>query len=503
MTARIVIGIDCSTTACKAIAWDAHGNASSEGRAPIALDNPAPDAWQQDANAWWDATTRALSDCVAGLESSTSVLGLCVTHQRETFVIADERGVPLHPALVWMDSRCRAQVRAATARIEASRIHEISGKPPCITPSLYKLLFLLAEHPELSAKQPRLYDVHAFLVERLTGRFATSLAAADPLGLVDMRRQSWSEELCALADLGSGQLPELVQPGSEIGRVRDEVAAACQLPRGLPVIAGAGDGQSAGLGAGIVAPGRAYLNLGTAVVSGVLSREYRIDPAFRTLYGASPGTYFLETDLKGGTFTLNWLVERLLGPQAPSLAELEARARELPPGADGLLLVPYWNGVMNPYWDDDASGITVGWHGGHGPEHLYRAMLEGIAFEQRLHTSGVERVSGPIDELVVMGGGAQSELWCQLLADVIRKPIVRAKSPEATALGAGVLAAAAVGLHRDLDSAVAAMTGTGERFVPGEQAGFYDRLFREAYAPLYPALRPALEALSRLRAQSP
>jgi xylulokinase len=235
----------------------------------------------------------------------------------------------------------------------------------------------------------------------------------------------------------------------------------------------------------------------------VLSNQDRIDRAFRTLYGAAPGTYFLETDLKGGTFILTWLARQWLGRETHSvstaLAELEAEARKLPPGADGLLLVPYWNGVMSPYWDDDASGITVGWHGGHRPAHLYRATIEGIALEQRLHADGVEQAAGPIHELVAMGGGAQSDLWCQVLADAIGKPIVRSRSSEATALGAGVLAAAAAGLHPDLPAAIAAMTATGERFSPGENRDFYQRLYREAYAPLYPALRQSLEALARLR----
>lgn len=496
----VVLGIDSSTTACKAIAWDAAGRARAEGRAALELENPEPDGWEQDAESWWRATTRAARDAANALGDTHEVLALCVTHQRETFVVTDERGQPLHPALVWMDARCRAQVRAATARLAPERIHEISGKPPCVTPSLYKLAFLLERTPELGARTPRVLDVHAFLAWRLTGRCATSLAAADPLGLVDMRARRWSPELAALAGIEVGQLPELVEPGETLGALTPEAAAACGLPAGLPVIAGAGDGQAAGIGAGITAPGRAYLNLGTAVVSGVLSNTYKTDPAFRTLYAAAPGTYFLETDLKGGTFILSWLAERWLGSDvAGTLARLEAEARELPPGADGLLVVPYWNGVMNPYWDDDATGISVGWHGAHGPAHLYRATIEGIALEQRLHTTGVERAAGTIEELVVMGGGARSDLWCQILADVLAKPIVRAKSSEATALGAGVLAAVAAGLHPDLASAAAAMTGTAERFTPGALASFYDSLYREAYAPLYPALRPALAALARLR----
>jgi sugar (pentulose or hexulose) kinase len=243
------------------------------------------------------------------------------------------------------------------------------------------------------------------------------------------------------------------------------------------------------------------------VVSGVVSREYRCDLAFRTLYGAAPGTFLLESDLQGGTFTVSWLVERWLrrggGAEARSfdavLEELEADARSIGPGADGLVLVPYWNGVMDPYWDDGASGIVIGWTGSHGPAHLYRAILEGIAFEQRLRVAGLERSASPVHELVVLGGGSKSDLWCQILADVLDRPVVRASSTEATALGVALLGAVAVGLHDDLDSAVRAMTSTGARFDAGPAREHYQRLYRDVVQGLYPALREPLQRLAELR----
>jgi len=507
---ELVLGIDCSTTSSKAIAFDAHGRAIAEGRAPIALHNPAPDAWEQDAEQWWTATTAAVRALLhtLGQGSKNRIRALCITHQRETFVLTDETCRPLHPALVWMDARCRPEVTEAISQLGAARLHTQSGKPPCTTPSLYKLLFLLRRGaPALAAKNPRILDVHAFLAWRTTGRMVTSLASADPMGLVDMAARDWSDEILSLAGLTRAQVPELAAPGDEIGRLTRSAAETLGLEPETPVIAGAGDGQAAGLGAGIAGPGRAYLNLGTAIVSGVLSLDYRIDRAFRTLYGAAPDTFLCETDLKGGTFTLSWLTERLLGVAGEqaneALSSLEARAGALPPGADGLLLVPYWNGVMNPYWDDDASGIMVGLHGGQDAAHVYRAVIEGIALEQRLHTEGVEAATGAIDEFVVMGGGSRSDLWCQILADVLQKRVVRAGTSEATALGAGMLAARAAGLHADIKSAALAMSTRGEAFSPGERAPFYDRLYHEVYKGLYPALAGALGRLAALRAAAP
>jgi xylulokinase len=249
----------------------------------------------------------------------------------------------------------------------------------------------------------------------------------------------------------------------------------------------------------------AYLNLGTAIVSGKPSRTYRTDRAFRTLFAAIPGSYLLETDLKGGTFTLDWLADRLLGGGSLAagkdrdevLADLEERASQLPPGASGLLALPYWAGVMNPHWDDDASGALVGLRGDHGPEHVYRAILEGIAMEQRLHTEGVEAAAGPIATLIAVGGGARRGLFAQIVADVMGRTLVRPRAAETTALGAAMLATVGAGIHRSALAAAGAMTSRGDTIAPGADQSRYDHLYRSAFAHLYAALAPVLRTLAK------
>lgn len=505
----LFLGIDCSTTACKAIAWDSAGHAVAEGRAPISLHNPGPDAWEQDASSWLHSTKLAIREVTTtlGRLGSARIRALSITHQRETFVLTDEAGTPLHPALVWMDARCRPEVEILGSKVGNARIHAISGKYPCTTPSLYKLQHLLTRlAPEIAKNPFRVLDVGAFLIWNLTGRCVTSIASADPTGLVDMRSRRWSTELLSLLGLSEEQMPKLVEPGEAIGEIGAEIALNLGLPVGTAVFAGAGDGQSAALGAGILGPGKAYLNLGTAIVSGVVSPEYRIDAAFRTMMAAMPFAFLYETDLKGGTFTLSWLVEKLLGREPREsrevLSQMENEAASIPRGADGLVLLPYFHGVMNPYWDDAATGLLFGLHGGQGPAHVYRAILEGIALEQRVFMEGVEKASFPITEMVVLGGGSRSVLWCQILADVLDKPIRRAGTSEATSLGAGILAAYGAGLFSTIDAAAAAMTSEGEVIFPGEGRAFYDRLYRDVYVTLYPALRDAMSNLSKLREAS-
>jgi xylulokinase len=159
---------------------------------------------------------------------------------------------------------------------------------------------------------------------------------------------------------------------------------------------------------------------------------------------------------------------------------------------------------MSPYWDGSATGVIVGWHWGHGREQLFRAIEERIAYEFRLAMNGVEAATGQrIGEYVILGGGSQSGLWCQIMADVLGAPVVRAHTAEATNLGAGILGAYGVGWYDSVEGAAAAMTDVAERFEPDSAtARTYDRLFEEVYRPLYPAVQEPLQRLARLRAEA-
>ncbi len=505
MTADLVIGIDCSTTASKVIAWDRTGRMIAIGRRSFDILAPRPGWGEQDATTWWSATVAAIQRVVAQLDPAR-IAALCVTHQRETFVPVDAAGVPLRPAILWLDERSRPQLAELDRRFGHDALHRLTGRPPSMTQSLPKLLWLVDHEPGIARSASRIVDVHAFLVHHLTGEWITSLASADPMGIVDLAHGRWADDLIAEIGLRPDQFCPLVPPGTVVGAVTAEAAAATGLRAGTPVVAGAGDGQAACLGAGVTGPGRAYVNLSTAVVGGTVSTRYLTDLAYRTVAGVISGTFLLETALRGGAATLSWFVERFAGGQLPDdpYATYDTEAAELGPGAGGLMLVPYWNNVMNPYWDPAATGITIGWTVAHRRHHLYRAILEGIAFEYRLGIDGLQVSTGdPITEHVVLGGGSRSALWCQMLADVLGRPVSRARSADATNLGAAILAATALDWHPSIETAATAMTGTVDVFAADtETHPTYDRLYRDVYRGLFPALRPLIDRLSELTATS-
>lgn len=507
MAADYVVGVDSSTTATKAVVWDPEGRAVAEGRATFPMAMPHSGWHEQNAEDWWCSTKTALKAAASKVDPSR-IAAIGITHQRESFVCTDGDGHPLRPAILWLDGRAYGEVK----RYGSERVHEITGKPPDATPAFYKLLWLREHEPDLLGRTAKVLDVHAFLVHRLTGEWSTSWACADPLGLLDMRSFDWSDELLSDIGLLREQLPGLVPPGAIVGELEEKAARETGLPAGLPVVGGAGDGQAAGLGANVTQPGRAYLNLGTAVNSGTYSEEYAWANEYRTLCGPIPKTYTLETLLRGGTYTVNWFAGNFGGIRPAEwgldlTAEqvLEVAANAVPPGSEGLLVLPYWNAASTPYRDPQASGVIFGLRGVHKKAHVYRAILEGLAFEQRSLTEGMEKgVGRPTEKLLAMGGGSRSPLFCQIVADVTGRDVTVCREAETTCLGAGMLAAAAVG-GNDIRASVEAMSAEGATYEPDEKrAALYERIYTGVYsqlykrvAPLYPALVEAIDPVER------
>jgi xylulokinase len=496
MTPDLVIGVDASTTAVKAIAFDISGHELVQSRKPYPLSTPEPGHCEQDAEDWWTALTAALS-AVAEAVGPERIAALAIAHQRETFTLIDAGGRPLIPAILWLDERARPQVARLSQKLGRENIRDWSGKPPDPTPALYAVAWLAEHRPETLRDAAAIVDVHGFLVHRLTGRLVTSTASADPLGLLDLATGTWHPGLVEAASLKPSQLPELVPPGAVAGGLTDAAAKLTGLPSGLPIIAGGGDGQAMGLGMGVFAEGRAYLSLGSGVVGGTYASALRTSDAFRSLVAPSGKGFMLETVLRSGMQLVDWIV-RTTG--SASAATLEKPAAAIPPGSDGLLVLPYWSGVMSPYWDEAARGAIVGLSLDHTPAHLFRAVLEGIAFEQAIATDAMEAAIGAkLSPVTAAGGGTNSALLMEIMATVLERPLSVSPVNEAAALGAAMLGATAAGWFANADEASAAMVAPATRVVePVPSLASAYRARKDIYRDLYRATRDVHARLAAL-----
>lgn len=304
--------------------------------------------------------------------------------------------------------------------------------------------------------------------------------------------------------LSPEQLPQVVRPGTVIGAVSESAASATSLRSNTPVMAGGGDGQSAGLGVNALGGGRAYLNFGTALVGGIYSSEYRIGKAWRTMGSCTGEGYYLETSLRAGTFLIDWFTRevcRATGDSAALLRELESEAAAIPIGSDGLLAVPYWGAVMTPYWDPLARGCWIGLSGSHRRGHLFRSLLEGIALEQALVTGMIENATGTsVEEFIAIGGGAASDLWCRIMADATGKCVRRSSTLEASSLGAAICAAVGTGMYASAKDAANAMCDKALRETRpcAENCTRYADLL-STYRELYHNLRETFTKLAHFR----
>jgi len=486
---RYVVGIDSSTQSVKAIAWSMDGTPRAEGRAPHEILTPKPDHAEQNADDWWTSGAKALRELTSKIDAGR-IDGIAISNQRETMVLLDAAGRPLAPATLWLDSRARPVVKAFADEIGAERMHAISGKPISIIPCAYRLRYWREHEPKLLDEAAQILSVHDFLTQKLTGEASASWTSADPFGIFDITAKEWSRDILDPIGVPLSKLPRAHKPGTMVGTITGEAAAATGLRAGTPVYAAGGDGHCAGLGVNAIAPGVVYLNLGTAVVGGTWSKTAEISRYWRTLVSPSGEGYLLESCQRGGAYFVNWLLDTFAGGRAdPAIFEaLEAQARRIPIGSGGVTVSTYLLGCMDPHWDEDARASFTGLGAETGMGHVYRASLEGITLEFARAVDQMRSMGVAIDRIVAIGGGASSPLWVKMIADSTGLPVIRGLSGEASALGAGITAAVGAGWYGDFHAATAAMTHVAEQVDPtaadaqawtdlsARQASLYDRL---------------------------
>jgi sugar (pentulose or hexulose) kinase len=492
MSKNLVIGLDCSTTSIKAIAFDKNGKVAARALEAIPLFSPKPGYFEQDPDDWWQSSLKAIKTITRQVDPER-IIALTISNQRETFVPLDRKGKILRPAIVWLDERCKGEVEPFSQRIGKDKIHRITGKPADYAPVVYRLAWMKKHEPALFKKIGMICDVHTYLVWKLTGSLKTSWASADPLGLFDLKKREWSSLIFHALDLREDQLPGAYRPGTILGSLSRETSKSIGLCKDTFIVAGGGDGQAAGLGSNVLAADRAYLNLGTAVVAGVYGTQYKTSTAFRTMSSCSESGYYYECSLRSGTFAIDWFIKDILRidpiKQSDIYTRLEKEAQQVSAGSDGLFHLPYLCGVMNPYWDSNARGAFVGLSSSHHRGHMYRSILEGIAFEQLFAIHAVERTIGTnVKDFIAIGGGAANVLWLRILADITGKNICIPENTEASALGAAIAAAVGVGWYRTFKYAASAMTGIKNIIKPDKKNHKrYKRQF-SIYKKIYPSL---------------
>jgi sugar (pentulose or hexulose) kinase len=501
----LMLAIDCGTQSVRALVVDARGDIVAKAREPLDDYVSLQPGWlEHDAEGFWQATARAcrrLLDAEPTLRAR--LRGLAVTTQRGSIVPVDDAGRALRPFIVWLDqrrasrgARVSALWRAAFAAARVTRVIDYFAREAEVN--------WLAEHePETLARAKYLLLLSGWLNLKLTGRAADAVASQVGYLPFDFKRHRWaarSDWRWQVLAARREQMPELLPAGREIGRVTRAASEACGLPEGLAVIAAAADKACEIVGAGATAPGIGAISYGTTATIGVtLARYAEVTPLMPPYPALLPGHYNAEVQIYRGYWMVAWFkeqfghLEREQGARegvAPE-ALFDRLVAAVPPGSEGLLLQPYWTpGIREP--GPEARGAIIGFSDVHTRAHVYRAILEGLAYALREGKERIERrTRTPITNVRVSGGGSQSDAAMQITADVFGLPAVRPHVYETSGLGAAIAAAVGTAVHRDFDAAVRAMTRTGRTFEPDRaNAARYDALYTRIYRRLYARLEP-------------
>lgn len=489
----MIIAHDLGTTGNKASLHHDDGRLVASVTVPYPAHFAAGGVAEQNPADWWNAVVAATRDLIARTgTAATDIAGLVVSGQMMGAVLLDADGEPARPAIIWADTRAGAQQRELEVAIGAERAYGILGHRLNPTYSVEKIMWVRDNEPDTWTRVRRVCVAKDFIVLRLTGRLATDRSDASGTNAYDQARGTWSDEVLQAARLDPALFPEILESTQIAGTLTDAAAAALGLHTGVRVVMGGGDGPLAAVGSGVVAPeDGAYVCLGTSSWISFAADAPLHDPAMRTFTfdNVVPGSFVPTATMQAGGASVQWIAEALSpDPAHPETSRLTAEA-SVDVDTDDLYFLPYLLGERSPMWDPDARGVFLGLARHHGRAHLVRAVLEGTAFNLLSCIQAFRESGAVIDRIDAVGGGAQSDVYLSVLADVWGVPVRRRTIvEEANSLGAAVTAAVGLGLT-DFSAARALSEVTAE-FTPdaGRHAVYTERhaRFVDAYTALAP-----------------
>jgi xylulokinase len=494
----LAIGLDIGTSAAKAVLLqlkdDGTQTALAEASAPLEVSRPHPGWSEQQPDAWWTATRAVLGSLRRDAPTAfADVAALGLSGQMHALTALGADGQPLRPAMLWNDARAVAECAELTERVpDLGQIAGIGAMPGFTAP---KLMWLARHEPAIAARIKKLLPAKDFVRLQLTGEAATDMADAAGTLWLDQRQRNWSERVLAASGADPDWMPRLVEGPAEAGRLRPAVAAELGLKGGLPLVAGAGDAAAAGIGIGHISAGDAYLSLGTSAQVFVTTDTYKPRP--ETLIHAFahglPGRWFQMAAMLNGASPLAAMA-RLLGRNDIEALLAETAAAAPTSGAERLLYLPYLAGERTPHDDAYARGVLFGLDGGVSQTDVVRAVLEGVACSLADAVDALAAAGSPLVQMGAAGGGAQSGLWMQLVADITRVPVTRFQGADkGPAHGAARLALAlATGSSPE---AVAPKPPVRDAFVPRPETADRSAALLGRFRALYQALRPEFRRL--------
>jgi xylulokinase len=493
-----LLGIDLGTSSVKAVVIDERAEVLGVASYEYPILTPQPGWAEQEPQQWWDAVTRAVRQAVAQAGIEIKAMGLSGLMHGP--VLIDAQHQPVGASIIWADQRSVQEVEDITARVGTERLARIAGTAPAAGFMAPTLLWLQRHDPWRLKRTAACLLPKDYVRLLLTGNIATEASDASATALFDVQQRVWSWEIIDLLGFPRHIFPDMIETSQIGGTLTKTAAEALGLTAGIPVVAGCADQVAQAIGNGLLDPGNGSVTLGSGGQVFIPLDQPVIDEQLRVhLFCHAPADrwYLLGAMLTAG-LSLRWLRDLLgLTHDANAYNDLSKLVAAIPPGADGLLFLPYLVGERSPLMDPLARGSFVGLTLRHSRGHLARAIMEGVAFALRQIIETIISLGVPIHQLLAAGNGLASPVWRQIAADVLNRPLALHPGRERTGVGAALLAGLGAGMYSsyaEIQQIVAAASTLTEPNPP--HVAFYDDQYRR-FCDLYLVLKPTFHELSK------
>ena len=496
---KLLLGIDYGTGGCKTTVLDETGRFVGEASTEFATHHDHPGWSEQAPSDWWDALCASLKKLAEKGVDLKAVAACALDGSTHNAVLLDAAMRPVRRTIMWTDQRATAECDALRAGW-GEKVFSTCYQMPAPTWTLPQLMWLRANEPDVLKRAAHVLFVKDYVRYLLTGHAATDFIEAQGTLLWDMKKACWDADLVALSGLKMSALPAIIRPTDVVGGVTAAAAAATGLPEGMPVVCGSSDSAVEDYGAGAVEPGDLIIKLATAGNVNAMTTEAHPHPKTLTYSHIVPGLWYSVSATNAAALCQRWFrdgfyKEPLGGRNVWEVMGQEAEAS--PVGANGVFFHPYLQGERCPYWDSNLRASFTGVSISSTRGDFSRALMEGVAFSLRDCYRTLEEMRLDVKRIFLIGGGARSRLWSEIVANVFNCEVA-VPTPGDASFGACLLAGTGIGIFRDVKDAVAKCLHVDRTIRPDPPtAAKYDHLFscyRRIHDALAPVYRPLKES---------
>lgn len=504
-----LIGIDVGTSAAKTVLFGETGAVIASASKEYPLLKPENGWAEQRPEDWREAVLGTLAQVVRqAAVAKEEIKGIGISGQMHGLVMLDEAGEVIRPSIIWCDQRTGAEVEEMLQIMPKKRWIEITANPPLTGWTAAKLLWVRRHEPENYSRCRHILLPKDYIRYILTGEFATEVSDASGMQLFDVPGRCWSNEVLAALAIDQSMLGRVYESCEVTGTLLPEIAAQTGLTTDVKVVGGAGDNAAAAVGTGIVRDGTAFTTIGTSGVVFAHCSKLTLDPKGRmhTCCCAVPGAWHIMGVTQGAGLSLKWFKDELCQDY---IAEAERRGQDvydlinedvetIPPGSDKLIYLPYLMGERTPYLDPDCRGVFFGLSAVHTKKHMLRAVMEGVSYSLSDCNQILQEMGVDVTQMMACGGGAKSQNWRQMLANLYNCTVKTVEQEEGPALGVAILAGVGCGIYPSVESACDRIIREKNITEPiPEDAAVY-RDYHRVYQNLYRSLKQEFKELAKL-----